>query len=183
MTNTRDVILKLKEVKKEKDLSLDKILILMEKNGQYLSKSTLSRVFANGSENKSFRYEETLRPIANALLDIENIEADDDVDTQAFKSILKLKMSVIDENSKMISELQEQITEVANREKLKYHEKLEKHDKEFQESVEFLKKQIELKDRRIDLLMAANERLSVTNNQLLSQFLDCPLKNEKECQK
>ena len=59
MTNTREVILTLKEVRKEKNLSFDKILDLMKQNGDYLAKSTLSRVFADGSEDKSFRYEET----------------------------------------------------------------------------------------------------------------------------
>ena len=115
MTNTKDVILKLKEVKADKGLSLDKILVMVENNGDYISKSTLARVFKDGSENGSFRYEETIRPIANALLDIENEEADDDAETLAFKSILKLKMRVIDENSQKIEELQEQIKETANK--------------------------------------------------------------------
>ena len=159
MTNTRDVILKLKKVKKEKGLSLDKILVLMEKDGQYLSKSTISRVFADGSEDKSFRYEETLMPIANALLDIETIEDDDDADTQAFKSILKLKMSVIDENSKKITELQELLKETADKEKLKYHEKLQAEKDKFQKSLDFAMHQIALKDKRIDQLMDANIQL------------------------
>ena len=181
MTNTRDVILKLKEVKKEKNLSLDKIVSLMEQNNQYLSKSTLSRVFADGSEEKSFRYEETLRPIANALLDIEHYETDDDAETQAYKSILKLKMNVIDENSKKIADLQEPIKETATKEKLKYHDKLEKINEEHQKSVDFLKRQIELKDERITQLLNANDRLSVTNDRLINQLMDCPLRKDKEC--
>ena len=180
MTNTRDVIIKLKEVKKEKGLSLDKILILMEKNGQFLSKSTLSRVFAEGSEDKSFRYDETLRPIANALLDIETIEEYDDTETQAFKSILKLKMSVIDENSKKIAELTEEIKAVSNKERQKYHDKLDAELAKHQKSLDFAMQQIELKDKRIDLLMEQNERLSVMNNRMLEQFMDCPLKNKNE---
>ena len=179
MTNTRDVILKLKEVKQEKGLSLDKILIMVENNGEYISKSTLSRVFKDGSEDSSFRYEETIRPIANALLDIENEEDYDDAETLAFKSILKLKMRVIDENSKKIEELQEQVIEVANKEKLKYHDKLEKHDADHQRSVEFLKRQIELKDERITQLLNSNERLSLTNDHLIHQLMDCPLR--KDC--
>ena len=178
MTNTRDVILKLKEVKQEKGLSLDKILIMVENNGEYISKSTLSRVFKDGSEDSSFRYEETIRPIANALLDIENEEDDDDAETLAFKSILKLKMRVIDENSKKIEELQEQVKETASKEKAKYHEKLSAELSKMQKSLDFSMNQIELKDKRIDLLMQANERLSITNNKLLEQFLQCPLKNE-----
>ena len=78
MTNSRDVILKLKDVREEKGLSYGDILDLMEQNGDYLSKTTLSRVFAEGSEDIKFRYEDTIRPIANALLDIENMEDDDE---------------------------------------------------------------------------------------------------------
>jgi len=182
MTNTKDVILQLKKVKEEKGLSLDKILLLVENNGEYISKSTIARVFKEGSENKSFRYEETLRPIANALLDIETIEEEDDDETKAYKAILKLKMELMNEYEKKIQELEAQIEDVANNEKLKYHDKLEKYNAQHQRSVEFLKNQIELKDKRIDLLMDANERLSVTNNQLLNQFLECPLKNQ-ECHK
>ena len=55
MTNSKDVILKLKEVREEKGLSYNDILDLMEKNGDFLSKSTLSRVFAEGSEEIRFR--------------------------------------------------------------------------------------------------------------------------------
>ena len=165
MINTREVILTLKEVRKEKNLSFDNILDLMSENGQFLSKSTLSRVFADGSEDKSFRYEETLRPIANALLDIETIEQDDDIDTQAYKSILRLKKDII-------KELEDKL----NNEKLKYHEKLEKETKHFNESVAFIKHQIELKDQRIDALLATTTELMATNNKLLQQLMECPLR-------
>ena len=145
MTNTKDVILALKQVKEEKDLSLDKILIIMEEHGQFISKSTLSRVFAKGSEDKLFRYETTLRPIANALLDIETIETDDSLDTQAMKSILKLKKEIIDE-----------LQTEREKEKKKYHEKLAKETKHFQDSLDFMTKQIKLKDDRITQLLDAN---------------------------
>ena len=179
MTNTRDLILKLRAVYKEKQTSYDILLSEMEQNGDFTSKSTLSRLFGNQWEKYTFDYEKTLIPIANALLDIETFEDEDDADTKAYKSLLRFKMSVIDENSKRISELRKQVEEVSNRERAKYHEKLEKETEKFQRSLDFLNHQIELKDQRIDLLMAANERLSVTNNQLISQFLDCPLQNNK----
>ena len=168
MTNTKDVILKLKAVRKEKDLSFDNILAMMEENGDFLSKSTLSRVFAEGSEEKSFRYEETLRPIANALLDIENEEVDDDAETRAYKSILRLKKDVIEENSRQIALLKEEL----GREKSKYHEKLANETERFQQTLDFATHQIELKDKRIDQLLESNI-------QLLNQLLNCPCrKNE-----
>ena len=173
MTNSRDLILKLRGVYQERQISYDKLLSLMEQGGEYTSKSTLSRLFGNNWEKHSFDYEKTLIPIANVLLDVETEEADDDADIRAFKSLLKFKMSVIDENVKRIEELQEQIKEVENREKLKYHDKLEKHDSDHQKSVEFLKNQIELKDKRIDQLLDANL-------QLLTQLLSCPCRKNDE---
>ena len=169
MINTRDVILTLKEVKKEKNLSLDKIVSLMEQNGEYVSKSTLSRVFADGSEDQTFRYEATLRPIANALLDIETIEVDDDIDTQAYKSILKLKKDLLYELERQNKELKDEL----NVSKLKYHEKLKVETDKFQKSLDFAMKQIELKDQRITQLLDANI-------QLLNQLLACPCRKAGE---
>lgn len=181
MINTREVILTLKEVRKEKNLSFDKILDLMRENDQYLSKSTLSRVFADGSEDKSFRYEETLRPIANALLDIETIEQDDDIDTQAYKSILKLKKDLIEDYAEQNRQLKEEMSTIKDHEKLKYAEKLAKETKHFNDSIGFMSKQITLKDQRIDALLSLNTDLMNTNNELLKQLMECPLKKGGEC--
>ena len=167
MTNTKDIILKLKEVRQEKGLSFNDILNLMENNGDYLSKSTLSRVFADGSENSSFKYEETIRPIANALLVIETIEDTDNMDVQAMKSLLKYKIRVIEDLEHTIETLKADI----NAEKVKAHEKLEKERENFQKSLNFCRDQIALKDKRIDQLLD-------TNVKLLNQLLVCPCRKE-----
>ena len=138
----RELILKLKAVKEEKGLSLNRIAELVEQNGDYISRSSIQRVFADGSEDVSFRYDETIRPIAKALLDIETIEDDDSLDIQAMKVILKYKIQ-------RIEELEQQL----DKEKIKYHEKLDKEREQFKRSIDFLKRQIELKDQRIDVLM------------------------------
>ena len=173
MTNVKDVILKLREVREEKNLSYDKILSMLEEDGEYTSKSTLSRLFGNKWEDYSFDYERTILPIANVLLDIDTIETDDDIDTKAYKSILKFKKDIIEG-------LEEKIRTVESDEKAKYHEKLAKETEKFQSTLDFMSHQIELKDKRIDLLMEANDRLSIMNNKMLEQFLQCPL---KECDK
>lgn len=151
MNDTKDIIIKLKEVRQEKQLSFGDILDLMEKNGDYLAKSTISRVFADGSEECSFRYDETIRPIAKALLDIETIEDTDDMDTQALKSLLKYKIKLIEDLEKE----NERLTAALDREKVKYHEKLEKERERSRASIDFLKEQISLKDKRMDLLLEA----------------------------
>ena len=171
MTNTREIILKLKEVREEKGLSYGDILDLMEKQGDYISKSTLSRLFAEGSEDCSFKYEETIRPIAKALLDIETIEETDDMDVQAMKSLLKYKMQLIEDLEKKVEDLNSDIT----KEKLKYHEKLDKERENFQKSLNFCREQIDLKDKRIDQLLEANIKL-------LDQLLVCPCRKNGEVQ-
>lgn len=181
MTNTKDIILKLKDVRQEKQLSFSDILDLMEKNGDFLSKSTISRIFADGSEDKSFRYEETIRPIANALLDIETIEQDDDIDTQAYKSLLKLKKDLIEDYAEQNKALKEELETIKNRERVKYAERLEKETKHFNDSLAFMTRQIQLKDQRIDALLATTTELMTTNNTLLKQLMDCPLRKGGEC--
>ena len=168
MPNTKEIILKLKEVREEKGLSYGDILDLMEKQGDYISKSTLSRLFAEGSEDCSFKYEETIRPIAKALLDIETIEETDDMDVQAMKSLLKYKMQLIEDLEKKV----EALTGDLAKEKLKYHEKLDKERDNFQKSLNFCRAQIDLKDKRIDQLLE-------TNIKLLNQLLVCPCRNKE----
>lgn len=170
MTNTKDIIIQLKKVREEKQLSFGDILDLMEKNGDYLAKSTLSRVFADGSEECSFKYEETIRPIAKALLDIEDIEDTDDLDIKAMKSLLKYKIQVIEEQEKQIADLKSQIAY----EKVKHHDKMDKERERNQASIEFLKNQIELKDKRMDQLLNAVFEKDKQQKELLEKVLNCP---------
>lgn len=152
MNNTKDIILKLKEVREQKHLSLNDIVNLVESNGGYISRSTVQRMFQEGSENCSFKYDESLRPVANALLDIDRIEPEDDLDTQALKVLLQYK-------NKRIQELETQL----DKEKLKSMDKLEAERERSQRSIDFLKDQIEKKDTRIDTL--------------LEHIMNCPYRN------
>lgn len=169
MTNTRDLIIQLKEVREEKGLSYTDILALMEKNGDYLSKSTISRVFSDGSEDLSFRYEETIRPLAKVLLDIENIEDDDTLDTRAMKSLLKYKIERIEELEKQVEKLENDIVKM----KLSNHEKMEAEREVYNRRVDFLKNQIELKDKRMDQLLEAVFAKDKLYNELLEKTLNC----------
>ena len=148
MTDTKEIILKLKEVKQAKNLSLNDIV---ELTGGIVSKTSVQRVFADGSEENSFRYEETLRPIANALLDIDNFEETDNAQIQAMKSILKYKMERIEELESRIIKLESEL----DKEKIKAHEKLEEEREHYNNRIDFMNHQIELKDKRMDMLLDA----------------------------
>lgn len=167
MTNTKELILTLKEVREARGLSFDKIIKLIEDNEDFpVAKSTLSRLFAEDSENKNFSYENVLRPVAKALLDIETIEADDDTYTRGFKSIINFKKELLFEYEKQIEDLKAQIKDIEIREKAKYHDRMEKETAQFQKNLAFLNRQVELKDHRIDHLLDANQKL-------LDQMLKC----------
>ena len=169
MTNTRDLILKLKAVREEKNLSYNDILRMMEQNGDYLSKSTISRIFSDGSEDLSFRFDETLKPIANALLDVDRIEADDELDIQAMKLLLKVKSQRIEELEGLLAEANNAV----DREKVRYHEKIDKERSIFDDRIDFLKRQIDLKDERMDKLLEAVFTKDKLYNELLEKTLNC----------
>lgn len=184
MTNNRELIIQLKKVRQEKHLSFNDILDLMEENGDYLSKSTLSRVFAEGSEDESFRYDETIRPIANAILDINNLEPDDAFNIPAL-------VEVVQQNERFIKELQRQITEMelkSDEERLADFEKMEHERESWSRSIEFLKDQISKKDARIDTLLSAVEKKDAIINSLHDQLqtlqdliMSCPARKSGDC--
>ena len=127
LTSTQEVILKLKAFKNENELTLPRIMDMIETNGEYISMTTLRRVFAANSENEDrFSYDKTIRPIARALL----FQADDapNVEVEGLKAVIRLK-------NEEIELLQDQIKSL----KAVYERRLA-----------FLLDQIDKKDKRMD---------------------------------
>ena len=166
MTNTKEINLKLKQTRIEKNLSLDDIVSL---TGENVSKTTVQRVFADNSENSSFRYNDTIRPLVKALLDVEEIEETDDMDTKALKSLLKLKIQRIEELEKQISDLRVKISE----EKNKSQEKIEKERMQFERHIKLLDEQIALKDKRMDEMKCRFDRKDEQYTELVNRLLNC----------
>ncbi len=159
MTDTREIILKLKETRLEKNLSLNDIVDMT--NGM-VSKTTVQRVFSDGSENTSFRYDDTIRPLVKALLDVDTIEDSDDMDTKALKSLLKLKIQ-------RIEELELQLKE----EKIKSHEKMEKERRQYDAHIALLNEQIAIKDKRMDEQSERFNRKDEQYTELVNRLLNC----------
>lgn len=159
MINTKEIILKLKQAKAEKNLSNNDIVDL---TNHYVSLSSVQRVFADGSENSSFRYEDTIRPLVKALLDVDVIEDSDDMDTKALKSLLKLKIQ-------RIEELENQLKE----EKIKSHEKMDKERKQYEAHIKLLDEQIAIKDKRMDEMCERFNRKDIQYTELVNRLLNC----------
>lgn len=153
-----DIISRLKRVREENGLSYQRIVELVEQNGEYVSLSTVKRVFEPGSEAYGFQYENTLRPIANAVLGLYDDSGEASADEAgAMKAIIDYKT--------------EKITELTAR--------IERMETSYRRRLEFLTKQIDLKDSRIDRRDAMIEKL--LDAMLLGKGCDscvCPSRTE-----
>lgn len=129
-TKSQELIRQLKDIKARNEITYPRIMERMEKNGKFVSLTTLRRVFADGSEKNadSFNYENTLLPIAEALFNVEDLPTP--ADSPYAKEIDGLKAVIHVQNE-----------EIARLHDMKEH--LEKR-------ITFLLTQIEKKDRRMD---------------------------------
>lgn len=145
-------IKRLKEIKEEQGLSVSQIMSKMAEKGYPVSESTLKRVFAPGSEKMSFRYQESIAPVAEVLFDeygdtgvtddaaeLRKIIADRD------KTIENL-MIKIEEQEKSAQQFQKMCSE---RRTL-----LDSHISDLQAEVELLRSQIEKKDGMFERIMS-----------------------------
>ena len=169
LTDTKRLRERLKNLRVEKGYSLERMEKEISENGDFVSKSTLQRFFGDGDECTEFRFETTIRPICNILLDIDIDEADDNDDVLAMKSFIRLKKDIMEELSKANTQV-----------KIDYAEQLKDETEKFQRSMDFLKNQIILKDERITDLLLMNKELTLTNNKLISQLMNCPLRKPDE---
>ena len=164
MIETKELVLKLKAAQKERHLSVNDILDL---TGNRISATTIRRViFTDGSEDSSFRYEDTLRPLVKALLDMD-IEETDDMDTKALKSLLKLKIQRIEELENHIKE-----------EKIKNLEKMEKERTQYEAHIKHLEEQIAIKDKRMDEMKERYDKKDDQYTKLVERILDCPCRGK-----
>lgn len=91
----RKTIKRLKQIKEEQGLSIAKIMDLMEKQGKFVSEATLKKVFADGSEERSFRYQDSIAPVADVLLDIYG-DTSGTEDAETLQKIIREKNKLIE---------------------------------------------------------------------------------------
>lgn len=130
LTRAQELIRQLKDVKAKNEITYPRILERIEKNGKFVSLTTLRRVFAEGSERnaENFNYETTLLPIAEVLLDVEDVPTPQDspyaLEIDGLKSVIHVQNEEIARLHEMKEHLESRIT--------------------------FLLEQIDKKDRRMD---------------------------------
>lgn len=113
---TRQVILRLKAVKEERGISLQRIHDITLEKGGNVSFSTVRKIFSEGSENMSFRYEDTIQPVAMALLDTDEppreVSGVVETEAEALKALVQLKNSIIREQQDTIDSIRSREQEI-----------------------------------------------------------------------
>lgn len=146
----RKTIRRLKEIKAEQQLSYSQIMKMLEDAGQYVSEATLKKVFADGSEEKSFRYQDTILPLADVLLDLYGDRSGIE-DAESLREIIREKNKFIES---LIVKLDEQKAIYAQKEAM-YEDRKAIYAKQ----IEHMETQIARYERAIDKKDALIERL------------------------
>lgn len=139
----KQTVARLKQVKKDNGLTVPIILDMLDKKGYFISEATVKRVFAENSNPVSFKYRDTLSPLADVLLDMYSENSTEDI--EALKAMIHDKNRTInillarDEERK--NDYEKRIAHLQ-----KVVDTLEKH-------LEFREKVVERKDAVIELLI------------------------------
>lgn len=153
-----EIVSRLKRVRDEEGLSCQRIVDLVEENGGHVSLSTVKRVFEPGSEMYTWQYENTLKPIADAVLGLYGASRSATADeADAMKAI-------IDYKTEKIAALTMQ---------------LRRSEESYKRRIDFLKHQIDLKDARIDRRDTMIEKLLdtiISINKRCDKCQKCPHK-------
>lgn len=166
LKSNHDVIIELKKAKEERHITLSELMDMLKANNQDVSKTTLTRVFREGSEdNDNFNYTYTLKPIADILLP-EGEEKDSLFAMELHN--LQAELKVKDET---ISKLREQIESLHNQMKA-IREEDAKH-------IHFMETQIQLKDRRMDDKDVLIQRVMDRNDKKDRAIADLMEENKK----
>lgn len=93
-TLKKDTIERLRKVKKEKEFTVSSILNMLEQKGYYLSENTVKRVFSENADPTSFKYRDTIAPLADVLLDFYEDQSEAS-EVEALKSMIRDKNMTI----------------------------------------------------------------------------------------
>ena len=167
LKDNRELIIALKEAKKKQEITIPRLLDILRDNNQTVSRTTLVRLFADGSEdNDSFNYSSTLKPVADVLLANE----DEQEDTKHHLEMVRLQSEIRVKDEAIVT-LNNQIDSLIKQ--------VEQTRADAAKQMEFLHRQIELKDSRMDLKDALIQRVMDRNDKKDRAIADLMEENKK----
>ena len=93
-TLKKDTVERLRKVKKEKELTVSAIMKMLEEKQFFLSENTVKRVFSENADPASFKYQDTILPLADVLLDFYEDQSGTD-EVEALKAMIRDKNMTI----------------------------------------------------------------------------------------
>ncbi len=102
---TRQAIIDLKRVKEQNELTCQKIYDLCEKNGEAVGLTTIRRIFAPGSEDKTNNFRpDTLNAILHAVIGTGN-DSLSKAENDALKAVIEMNDKILAEKDETIQRL------------------------------------------------------------------------------
>lgn len=162
-----EIIIQLKQIRKERGLSLQDVHDLVLGAGGYLSLSSVKRVFADGSENQGFRYQDTIQPLVRALLSVtEETPENNDVtanEIDALKNVILLKDSIIQDLRKET----EFLSDKNNKAEIEMQRGLDEIRADYQRTIDHLLSQLDYQRQETEYLRLENDRKARIIDKLL----------------
>lgn len=121
---TRDIILRLKRVKAARGLSCGRICAMVAEAGSSVSLSTVKRVFADGSEDWSFRVCDTVQPIADVLLAEGGAPEVGSCERAAYQAIAEQQRELLGDMSAMMQDSSGDVLSLAREQLAQYERRL-----------------------------------------------------------
>ena len=110
-----EIISHLKAIKEDENLSCQEIFEMVEANGDSVSLATIKRIFAAGSENQRFRYEDTVAPVARVLFGTRKPAEELSTDqVQGLQEVITVKQLIAEETAQQIAEKEHRIEDLTS---------------------------------------------------------------------
>lgn len=141
---------RLRKVRKENGLTIPAIMEMLEEKGCFLSEATVKRVFSENADATSFKYRDTIAPLADVLLDLYSDKSGSE-DVEALKAMIHDKNKTI---NILLARDEERKADYENR-----IAHLQKQICKLEEHLDFRERVIERKDEVIEKLITREDKV------------------------
>lgn len=141
---------RLRQVRKDNGLTIPAIMEMLEAKGCFLSEATVKRVFSDNADATSFKYRDTIAPLADVLLDLYSDKSGSE-DVEALKAMIHDKNKTI---NILLARDEERKADYENR-----IAHLQKQICKLEEHLDFRERVIERKDEVIEKLITREDKV------------------------
>lgn len=163
----QNIMPKLREAKEVKHLSYQDIADITEENGEAVSLATIKRFFAKESDQTTFRYNQTTRPIIRAVLGMDEATEEPTADprqAEEYYATIEAMKAVIDYKHQQLTERFEEV------ERLKAE--MQANKEHYQAEIDALKKDAQLKIEHLKDQIAYLRSVNDHNSKVIERLLE-----------